>query len=109
MSENLFVYGFSFDLVNLLEEEQENIENEKQKLINQNKKRKRTYEVRVVKEQDTTSRLWIVETFHGYNGQDDEIQLILKADKETIEEEREREMEREKEKDLRDLTDLMIQ
>ena len=109
MSENLFVYGFSFDLVNLLEEEQENIENEKQKQINQNKKRKRTYEVRVVKEQDTTSRLWIVETFHGYNGQDDEIQLILKADKETIEEEREREMEREKEKDLRDLTDLMIQ
>lgn len=83
MSENLFVYGFSFDLVNLLEEEEkENIENEK---------RKRTYEVRVVKEQDTTSRLWIVETFHGYNGQDDEIQLIFKADKETIEEEREKE------------------
>ena len=83
MSENLFVYGFSFDLINLLEEEEkENIENEK---------RKRTYEVRVVKEQDTTSRLWIVETFHGYNGQDDEIQLILKADKETIEEEREKE------------------
>ena len=46
-----------------------------------------------------------METFHGYNGQDDEIQLILKADKETIEEER----EMEKEKDLRDLTDLMIQ
>ena len=91
------------------EKEKENIENEKQKQINQNKKRKRSYEVRVVKEQDTTSRLWIVETFHGYNGQDDEIQLILKADKETIEEEKEREMEREKEKDLRDLTDLMIQ
>ena len=99
MSENLFVYGFSFDLVNLLEEEEkENIENEKEKLINQNEKRKRTYEVRVVKEQDTTSRLWIVETFHGYNGQDDEIQLIFKADKETIEEEREM--------DLHDLTDL---
>jgi hypothetical protein len=103
MSENLFVYGFSFDLVNLLEEEQENIEKENEKQINQNKKRKRSYEVRVVKEQDTTSRLWIVETFHGYNGQDDEIQLILKADKETIEEERERE------RDLCDLTDLMIQ
>jgi hypothetical protein len=80
MGENLFDYGFSFDLDFERKEKEEKEEKEN---------KKRTYEVRVIKERNTNSRLWIIETFHGYTGQYDEVQLILKADKETIHEERE--------------------